>query len=90
MHGKGLVDIGAGNMILISRIIAVADASQPHMQEKIEMATENGHLYDCCNGHQARSMIIMDDQSLILSSLNGKTLASRISRQMLQEVVLEI
>jgi hypothetical protein len=34
-ESNGIVDIGAGNVILISRVIAVADATQSQMQEVV-------------------------------------------------------
>ena len=90
MSCGGLVDVGGGNHILISRIIAVADTEQDSIAGKIEESEESNKLYDLTGSRTTRSAVILDDQSLILTSLTPKTVATRISKQILQEVVLEI
>lgn len=90
MNGGGLVDVGGGHRVLIARIIAVADPTQPGLQGRIEEARRAGRLLDLTAGRPVRSVLVMDNHELILASLRPKTVAGRIERNMLHEVVISL
>ncbi len=90
MDGSGVVDVGRGHRVLIARIIAIADPTRPGLCERLEAVRRTGRLLDLTAGRPARSVLVMDNHEIILASLRPKTVAARIERNMLCEVVLTL
>lgn len=83
MSLSGLVHIGNGNYVVIARVIAVADARQQQIEEHIAEARRHGIAVDLCAEKPTRSVLFIDRNQLVLSSIRAETLASRLERHML-------
>ena len=74
-----LINIGFGNAVATSRIIAVVSSQSAPIKRLREEAKRNNKLIDATAGRQTRSVIITDSDHIILSSVQVATLTSRLS-----------
>lgn len=72
-----LMNIGFGNVVSVSRIIAVIAPGSSPIKKMREDARERGKLVDVTQGRKTRSIIITDSDHVILSSLQVETIAQR-------------
>ncbi|HBN11841.1 MAG TPA: hypothetical protein DD392_07935 [Ruminococcus sp.] len=72
------INIGFGNMISSSRLIAVVSPESAPIKRIIQDAREKGLLIDATYGRRTRAVIIMDSSHVILSAVQPETVASRI------------
>lgn len=76
-RGLGLVNIGFGNVVSVSRIIAVVIPGASPIKRMREEARERGKLVDATQGRKTRSIIVTDSDHVILSALQVETLTQR-------------
>ncbi|MGL1932980.1 MAG: DUF370 domain-containing protein [Desulfotalea sp.] len=73
-----LLNVGFGNMVAVDRLIAiVATGSSPARKIK-ENAKNIGKLLDVTEGRRTRSMLVMDSEHVVLSSVQPDTIKQRI------------
>ena len=72
-----LINIGFGSMIAAHRILAIMEPASAPIKRIMQEAKERGMLIDDSYGRSTRSVILMDTDHVILSSLEGDTLAER-------------
>mgnify|MGYP001135858338 CR=1 FL=1 len=77
--GPVLVNIGFGNVVATSRVIAVVTPGSAPMRRLREEAKERGKLIDATEGRRTRSIIITDSDHIILSALQAETITQRFS-----------
>ena len=73
-----LVNVGFGNVVVASRIVAVVSPNSAPMRRLKEMAKEKGKLIDASQGRKTRAIIITDSDHVILSAIQPETLAQRL------------
>jgi regulator of extracellular matrix RemA (YlzA/DUF370 family) len=76
-----LLNIGYGNLVVSSRVIAIVVPSAAPMKRLRDEAAKRGKLVDSTQGRRTRSIIIMDDDHVILSAINPETIASRFASE---------
>lgn len=74
-----LINIGFGNMISASRLIAVVSPESAPIKRIITDAREKGQLIDATYGRRTRAVIITDCGYIILSAIQPETVAGRLS-----------
>ena len=72
-----LINIGFGSMIAARRILAIMEPASAPIKRIVQEAKERGMLIDASYGRSTRSVILMDTDHVILSSLECDALASR-------------
>lgn len=72
-----LVNIGFGNMVANSKIVAVVYADSAPIKRIMQEAKENGHLIDATYGRKTKSVIITDSDTVVLSALQPEKIAYR-------------
>ena len=72
-----LVNIGFGNIVSASRVIAVVAPGSSPIKRIREEARERGKLIDATQGRKTRAIIITDSDHLILSALQVETITQR-------------
>ncbi|GAB4540485.1 MAG: DUF370 domain-containing protein [Thermodesulfovibrionia bacterium] len=79
--GKGLsvINVGFGNVVSASRIIAVVAPDSSPIKRLKEEASERGKLIDATQGRRTRSIIVTDSDHVILSALQVETITQRLS-----------
>lgn len=76
-----LVNIGFGNVVPSSRIIALVHPDSAPMKRLKELARENGKLVDATQGRRTRSIIVTDSDHIILSAVQVETVTQRMAEQ---------
>ena len=72
-----LVNIGFGNVVAASKIVAIVSPDSSPIKRVIQDARENGSLIDATYGRRTRAVIITDSEHVILSAVQPETVASR-------------
>ena len=74
-----LINIGFGNMVSASRLLAVVGPESAPIKRIIQDVRERGELIDATYGRRTRSVLITDTDHVILSALQSDTLRRRAS-----------
>jgi len=74
-----LVNIGFGNIVSLSRIVAIVNPGSSPMKRMKDEAKKRGKLIDVTEGRKTRSIIITDSDHIILSALQVETILQRIN-----------
>jgi regulator of extracellular matrix RemA (YlzA/DUF370 family) len=72
-----LVNVGHGNVVVASHIVAIVALDSLPVKRLIESAKGSTKLVDATNGRRTRAVIVTGSDHLILSSLEPATLAQR-------------
>ncbi|MEE2673694.1 MAG: DUF370 domain-containing protein [Myxococcota bacterium] len=73
-----MLNIGYGNLVVASRVIAVVSPQSSPMRRLREEASERGKLVDATQGRRTRSILVTDSDHVILSAINPETISSRL------------
>jgi regulator of extracellular matrix RemA (YlzA/DUF370 family) len=76
-----LLNVGFGNMVVASRIIAIVNPSSAPSKRLKDEAKEVRKLVDATNGRRTRSIIVTDSDHVILSAIQTETLAQRLTEE---------
>ena len=74
-----LINIGFGNMINASKLVAVVSPDSAPIKRIIQESKEKGTLIDATQGRRTRAVIITDSDHVILSYLQSETVANRLN-----------
>ncbi|HBH28077.1 MAG: DUF370 domain-containing protein [Desulfofustis sp. PB-SRB1] len=74
-----LLNIGYGNTVMVSRVIAVINTGSAPARKLKETAKNSQRLVDVTEGRRTRSIIITDSNHVILSSVQTETIAQRLA-----------
>ncbi|MBI4806141.1 MAG: DUF370 domain-containing protein [Desulfovibrio sp.] len=86
MQKTGLLNIGFGNYVINSRVVAILNPSSSPMRRLREDAKESQRLVDATQGRKTRSIIITDSGHVILSAIQAETISQRFSQDEDDEV----
>lgn len=75
---RRLVNIGYGNLVMASRVVAIVSPQSAPMKRLREEASGRGKLIDATQGRRTRSILMTDSDHVILSALNPETVAGRL------------
>jgi regulator of extracellular matrix RemA (YlzA/DUF370 family) len=78
MDGR-MINVGFGNSIVGSRILAVANPHSSPMKKIKDEARRNNRLLDVTEGRRTRSIIILDSNHVVLSSVQPETITQRFA-----------
>ena len=74
-----LINIGFGNLVSASRLIAIVSPESAPIKRIIQDARERGTLIDATYGRRTRAVIITDSDHVVLSAVQPETVANRLS-----------
>lgn len=74
-----LINIGFGNMVSSSKLVAVVSPESAPIKRIIQDARDKGVLVDATYGRRTRAVIIMDSGHIILSAVQPETVGSRVN-----------
>ena len=80
MMKNPLLNIGYGNFVVASRVVAIVTPSSAPMKRLKEDARENNRLLDATQGRRTRSIIVMDSDHVVLSAVQAETVATRFGQ----------
>jgi len=75
-----LLNIGYGNLVIASRVVAIVSPASAPMKRLREEAGNRGKLVDATQGRRTRSIIVTDSDHVILSAINPDTISSRLQQ----------
>jgi regulator of extracellular matrix RemA (YlzA/DUF370 family) len=76
-----LINIGFGNVVSASRVIAIVAPGSSPIKRLREEAGERGKLVDATQGRKTRSIIVTDSDHVVLSALQVETITQRCSEE---------
>jgi regulator of extracellular matrix RemA (YlzA/DUF370 family) len=74
-----LINIGFGNMVSASRVIAIVSPDSAPIKRIIQDTRAGGNLIDATYGRRTRAVIVMDSGHVLLSAILPETIAGRVS-----------
>lgn len=74
-----LINIGFGNMVNSSRLIAIVSPESAPIKRIVTEAREKGVLIDATYGRRTRAVLITDSDHVVLSAVQPETIANRLS-----------
>ena len=74
-----LINIGFGNMVSASRLVAIVSPESAPIKRIMQDAKEQGTLIDAAYGRRTRAVILTDSDHVILSALQPETVANRFN-----------
>lgn len=74
-----LINIGFGNIVSASRLVAIVAPDSSPIKRLIQDARDRGMLIDATYGRRTRAVIITDSDHIILSAVQPETVANRMS-----------
>lgn len=80
MAREKLINLGFGNFVLASRVVAVVNPASSPMRRLREDAKNEGRLVDATQGRKTRSILVTDSNHVILSAILPDTLGQRITQ----------
>ncbi len=72
-----LINIGFGNIVAASRIIAIVAPDSAPIKRIIQDARDKGALIDATYGRRTRAVVITDSGHVLLSAVQPETVAHR-------------
>lgn len=77
MSDQRMINVGFGNAVLAGRVLAVVNPKSSPMKKLREEAKEQKRLIDVTEGRRTRSIIILDSNHVLLSSVQPETITLR-------------
>ncbi len=77
-----MLNIGYGNLLSASRVVAIVTPGSSPMRRLREEAAERNKLVDASQGRRTRSIIVTDSDHIVLSAINPETIASRLAAEL--------
>ena len=73
-----LVHIGFGNVLAMSRVIAMAPPNSAPTKRTIQEGRSKGLLIDMTSGRRTKSVIFTDSGHIVMAALAPETIAGRL------------
>ncbi|MDD6490304.1 MAG: DUF370 domain-containing protein [Clostridia bacterium] len=74
-----LINIGYGNMVSSSKIVAVVSPDAAPVKRMVQDARDKGMLIDASCGRKTKAVIVTDSDHIVLSAIQPETVAHRIN-----------
>ena len=76
-----LINIGFGNFVVNSRVVAIVNPTSLPMRRLREDARKEGRLVDATQGRKTRAILIMDSNHVLLSAIQAETIGQRFMQE---------
>ena len=77
MGKKGVLNLGFGNVVMRSRLVAILTPGPNPVRRLRDDAKKAGRLVDATHGRKCRAVLVCDSGHVILSSVQADTLCQR-------------
>ena len=84
-----LINIGFGNMVSAGRLIAIVSPDSAPIKRVVQEARERGMLLDASFGRRTKSVLLLDTDHVILSSVTPETICVRMEEKTSEETNLQ-
>ena len=72
-----LIHIGFGNIVNVEKIIAIVSPDSAPVRRLVSQAKNDGRTIDATQGRRTRSVIVMENDRIVLSALLPETIRGR-------------
>ena len=73
-----LVHVGFGNVLAMSRVIAIASPNSAPTKRTVQEGKNKGLLIDMTNGRRTKAVIFTDSGHIVLAALTPETITGRL------------
>lgn len=84
-----LINIGFGNSVVAGRVVAIVHPKSSPMKKLRSEARDQKKLIDVTEGRRTRSIIILDSNHVILSSVQPETITQRFTPASINDPQME-
>ncbi len=75
------INIGFGNVINSEKLISIVSPEAAPIKRMVQVAKDEGTAIDATCGRKTKSVLVMENHSVVLSSLLPDTIANRINQE---------
>jgi len=72
------INIGFGNLVSAGRLVAVVSPDSAPIKRLAQEARDRGILIDATYGRRTKSVLVMDNDHVVLSALSPEAVAGRV------------
>jgi len=72
-----LIHIGFGNIVNTAKIIAIVSPDSAPIKRMVQKAKETGMAIDATQGRKTKSVLVMENNQIVLSALLPETISGR-------------
>ncbi len=80
-----MINIGYGNMLSSSRIVAIVSPDAAPVKRMVQNARDKGMLIDASCGRKTKAVIVTDSDHVVLSAVQPETVAHRVNERSEEE-----
>ncbi len=73
-----LVHVGFGNILAISRVVAIVGPGAAPTKRLIQEGKERGQVIDITNGRRTKAVVVMDSGHVVLAAIAPETISGRL------------
>lgn len=73
------INIGFGNVVNADKIISIVSPVAAPVKRLVQNARDNGDAVDATCGRKTKAVIIMENKTIVLSSLLPETIVTRLN-----------
>ena len=73
------INIGFGNLVSAQRLLAVVSPDSAPIKRLVQECRERGGLIDASYGRRPQSVLVLDNDHLVLSALPAETILGRLT-----------
>ena len=81
-----LINVGFGNIVSASRIIAIVSPESAPIKRLVQEAKDRGRAIDATCGRKTRAVLIMDSDHVVLSAVQPETVAGRFDGDITKDI----
>ena len=74
-----LMNIGFGNAVNTDKVVAVVNPDAAPIKRMVQQAKENGRVIDATQGRRTKSVLVTQEDHIVLYALQPDTLIKRFS-----------
>ena len=75
------INIGYGNVVNSDKVYSIVSPDAAPIKRLIQQAKDAGTAIDATCGRKTKAVLVMENQTLLLSSLLPETIASRMNNE---------
>lgn len=75
------INIGFGNIINSEKIFSIVSPEAAPIKRLVQVSKDDGTAVDATCGRKTKSVLVMENHSVVLSSLLPDTIANRINQE---------
>lgn len=80
MENLRFMNIGFGNIVMANKVVAIVSPESAPLKRIIQESKAKGKIIDATYGRKTRSIIVTDNDHIILSPLQPDTVANRFMK----------